>query len=102
MLWDYVLEYENPNVPAELQHELNGDHVSIGIGFDERERPSSCSDLIVREDPNQQAVSVSPSAKPKATEVLCSSIRTSFEHFITVTEQCQFAAPFYLSSYIRN
>ena len=76
MLWDNVLEYENPTVPAELQHELNGDHVSIGVSFDERGRPSSCFDLSVREDPNQQAISLSPPVKAKATEALCSSIRT--------------------------
>src|SRR5579863_5859842 len=75
-MWDYILEYENTNVPTELQHELKGDQVQIGMSFDESGRPSSCSDLIVWEDPNQQAVSVSPSVKAKATEVLCSSIRT--------------------------
>ena len=77
LLWDYIQEYENPVVPTELQRELKGDRVSIAIRLDERGSVSSCSSLIVWEEPNQPAIHASAPVKEKTTETLCSSIRTS-------------------------
>jgi hypothetical protein len=76
VLWDDIQNYENTALPTELEDELSEKHVSIGIRLDEHGSLSSCSDIVVREDPNQAAVSVSASVKEKARATLCSSIRT--------------------------
>jgi hypothetical protein len=73
-LWNYIQEYEDPNVPTELPRELQGNQVSIVVTLDEQGRLTSCTGLRLKTKALQKALT--RSLENKSTEALCSSMRT--------------------------
>jgi hypothetical protein len=82
-LWNYIQEYADPNVPAELQRDLQGHQVSIDVTLDDQGRLTSCTGLRVKTNSLQKVLRVTRSLENKWTEALCSSIQTwKFRRFV--------------------
>ena len=75
MLWNYIQEFENPRAPENLQHNLRGYEISIGVGFNEQGLATGCGGVIVRK-PYEKAIKISHHLEKSVTAALCPSIMT--------------------------